>query len=534
MDVSLADPVQGIARAILKRYQPPPEKPPRRWPSPGALARSLDTGTVTTPALELIDRELVRLADSTDTDRLIITMPPQEGKSERISRRFPTWLLEHNPDLRIAIVSYADELARRHGSAVKADVELHDGVESPIDLGIQLRVDSRAAGRWTIKRHTGGIYCVGISGSLTGKPVDVLIIDDPIKNMEQAHSDTYRQRVKDFWQAVAIPRLGPGAKCVVVQTRWHEDDLAGWLQVNEPGQWRVVNIPAQAESHSDPLGRKPGEFMVSARGDRDWPRIKKNVGSYVWSALYQGHPAPAAGGLFKRGNLRYWAPIPADPARHGLMRGGRIDLGGRVVYLDDCWRFVTVDLAASTKTTADYTAAAVWAVSPDGDLVMLDGIRRRIEERDHWSAINPLRQKWSADVVYVESRMFGTTMVYTAGRSGVPIRELKADTDKVTRALPASVRSETGRLWLPTLSSFSEVETWVKELVSFPNAAHDDCVDVIAYAARVVATEWLSQPDAESITRRQVDAKSNGSIESAFAAATGLDNPVSDYETLRW
>lgn len=534
MTTLIDDPTVGIAKAMLRRFLPPPPKGPRRWSTPGALASTLDPSTVDTAALRLIDDELVRLAESDGIDRLIISMPPQEGKSVRVSHRYPEWLLEHNKDLRVAIVSYTDEMARRHGAEIKLDVEQFNGEESPIDLGITLRQDSRAAGRWHIKGHKGGIYCTGVGGSLTGKAVDILVIDDPIKNMEQAHSAAYRQKIKDFWQAVCIPRMSPTTKVVIIQTRWHEDDLAGWLQRNEPGQWRVVNIPAQAESWDDPLGRKPGEFMVSARGARNWERIKKNVGSYVWAALYQGHPSPAAGGIFKNAYMRYWAPMPPDGSRHGRMNGARVDLGGRVVYLDDCWRFLTVDLAASEKTSADWTVVGVWAISPDGDLILLDGNRARIEEEQHWNLVRPLKQKWNADVAYVESRMFGTTMVYEAGRSGVMIKELKADTDKVTRALPASVRMENGRLWLPTVGQMTDVATWISELVSFPNAAHDDCVDVVAYAAKVVATEWLSQPDKQSATRSQGNGKSTDAITNAYESATGAQPNGTDYGKLRW
>jgi len=525
--------LDGISRRIEQRYAPQAPKGPRRWATPGDLACAIDPTMVQTPALKLIDRELVNLIEDPSCDKLMLSMPPQEGKSERASHYFPEWLLEHDPSLRIAIVSYTDEMARRHGSAIKLDVEMYNGEDTLIDLGIKLRADSKAAGRWNIQGHRGSVYCTGIGGSLTGKAVDILIIDDPIKNLEEAHSSTYREKLKNFWRGVCIPRISPDTKVVIIQTRWHEDDLSGWLEVNEPGQWRVVNIPAQAESHDDPLGRKPGEFMVSARGDRLWERIKKNAGSYVWAALYQGHPTPAAGGLFKRKDLRYWSPAPPDRTRTGMMLGARVDLGGRTVYLDDCWRFITVDLAASTRTSADWTVAGVWAISLEGDLILLDGDRARIEERAHWTLVRPLKEKWNADVVYVESRMFGTTMVYEAGRAGVPVKELKADTDKVTRAIPATVRAELGRLWFPTTSEMPDVGIWTNELVSFPNATHDDCTDVVAYAARVVATEWLSQVDKQS-TKRAVKPAMPSDISKAYESATGQHANGTDFKTLGW
>lgn len=501
------------------------------WPTPGDLARDLDPQTVQTPALDVIDRELVHLADG-HIDRLMIFMPPQEGKSVRASQRFVEWLLHKDPDLRVAIVSYADEMARRWGSDIKLDVETFNGYEDTADLGIRLRADSRAAGRWQIEGRKGGVYCVGVGGALTGKPVDLLVIDDPIKDLEQAQSAVYRERAQRFWQAVAVPRLGPGARCVLIQTRWHEADLAGWLLANEPGRWRVVSIPAIAESADDPLGREPGEPMVSARGERDWAGIRASVGEYVWSALYQQRPAPAAGGLFKRAKLRFWTPMLADQSRHGRTNGRRVDLAGRALYLDDCWRFLTVDLAASTKTSADYTAAAAWAIGPDGDLVLLEAARARIEETDHWSLVRPLRERWAADTVFVESRMFGTTMVIDATRAGVPVAELKADTDKVTRALPATARADAGRLWLPTGESSTDV---VDELLAFPNGAHDDYVDVVSYAARAAAAHWLPQESAEQEQARRSGGRADdGAIGAAFAAATGAESNGTDFMSMQY
>lgn len=514
MTVTL-DPMRGVGAALRELLQP---RAARRWATPGQMAKALDPTTVQTPALDVIDRELVALADGV-SDRLMIFMPPQEGKSVRTSQRFVEWLLHREPDLRVAIVSYADEMARRWGSDIKLDVETFNGDDGSVDLGLRLRADSRAAGRWQIEGHKGGVYCVGVGGALTGKPVDLLVLDDPIKDLEQAQSARYRERAQRFWQAVAVPRLGPGARCVLIQTRWHESDLGGWLLANEPGRWRVVSIPAIAEADDDPLGRKPGEAMRSARGSRDWDRIRESVGEYVWAALYQQRPAPAAGGLFKRNTLRFWTPMAPDASWHGVLGGQRVDLGGRAVMLDDCWRFLTVDLAASTKTSADYTAAGAWAISPDGDLILLEARRARIEETGHWDLVRPLREQWAADTVFVESRMFGTTMVIDATKAGVPVAELKADTDKVTRALPATARASAGRFWLPAGEGSADV---VDELLAFPNSAHDDYVDVVSYAARVVAAHWLPQESAAAVEARQAGRRADdGAIGQAFQAATG-------------
>jgi predicted phage terminase large subunit-like protein len=313
-----------------------------------------------------------------------------------------------------------------------------------------------------------------------------LIIDDPIKDLEQARSQVYRERAWRFWQAVAVPRLGPGARAVVIQTRWNEDDLTGRLLAHDGdrrsgGRWKVVAIPAIAEDNDDPLGRKPGEAMVSARGDRDWQAIRQSVGEYVWSSLYQQRPSPAEGGLFKRLWWRYWTPA-----------GDKLHLAGRDFALSECWRFATVDLAASTRTSADYTVIAAWARTSAGDLVLLDMLRARVGEHDHFRYARPLCERWGLDTVFVEASQYGTTLVREATQQGVPISPIQAEQDKFSRALPYSAWVSSGRVWLPAGATW--LDTWVSEHAAFPNSAHDDTVDTGSMACRVAVTTWAPPP----------------------------------------
>ena len=458
----------------------------RRWATPGEMAVELDPRTVQTPALELIDRALVDLADG-KYKRLAVFMSPQEGKSERCSHYFPLWLLQQNPDLRIAIVSYSDDIARRWGWQLRLDIETYNGVNHDIDLGLRL-YNRPAQGSWRIKDRRGGVFCVGIAGSLSGRPVDVLIIDDPIKDLEQAQSVKYRERAWRFWTAVAVPRMGPHTKTVLIQTRWHEDDLAGRLLQNEGdlakgGKWKVISIPARCEDpKTDPLGRAEGEYMVSARGrtPEDWREREREVGAYVFAALFQQRPAPAEGGLFKRMWWRYWTP--AGP--------GRLHLGGTVYALADCWRFATVDLAASQSTSADWTVISAWARTLHGDLVLLDRVRARIGEDEHFAHALPLVERWQLDTLFVEKSQYGYTLVREATQRGVPITPLDAERDKFSRALPASAWCSGGRVWLPAGAWW--LDQWRDEHAGFPNGAHDDQVDTLAYAVRAAVTRWVS------------------------------------------
>ncbi len=489
----------------------------RKWPTPGAMATALDPTHRQTPALDLIDTLLVEVFDG-DVERAMVFMPPQEGKSQKISRRTPAWLLSHDPTLRIAIVSYAANKAERWGRQIRRDILAHP------ELGITLRVDSRAAGRWETEQG-GGLICVGIAGGITGEPVDVLLVDDPVEGRAEAESATYREAAWDWWESDGSTRLSSRARVIVMMTRWHEDDLAGRLRVREPGDWRVLEIPAIA-GDGDPLGRAPGEELISVQRRRRgyFAKLQATRSAYVFNSIYQQTPTAAEGNLFKRPDFRYWHQMPADPSRHGRMSGARLDLGGRVLMLDDCWRFITVDLAASKKTSADFTVASAWAISPDGDLVLLGRERGRLEEAEHWDHVRPLQERWVCDTVFIEQSFISTTLAVDATAAGIPVEAVAADTDKITRAIPATHRVRQHRVWFP--AGVAWLDEWCDELASFPNAGHDDQVDTLSYAARVASAHW--SPDPNPPPRPSTE---DQAAEQAYAAATGHHGGA-DYMTV--
>lgn len=501
------------------------ERKTRRWARPGDLARELDPDTKDSPALRLIDQELAALADhKVPGNALAVFMPPQEGKSQRVSRRFPEWLLAHQPGLRISIVSYEKELATRWGRQILRDIR-HAGDTLPIEV----MPDSSAAGRWDTP-DGGGIYCVGIGGALTGQPSDVLIIDDPLKGREEAESVAYRERAWDWFENVAVERLAPDGIVVLICTRWHTDDLAARvLSRPNPLRWRVLSMPAIADDR-DVLGRRAGEEFpsVRARARGYFAMLRANMSAYVFSSVYQQNPVAAAGNFFRRTAFRYWRPTDGiDPAyrmRGGAISGAWIDCEGLRVDLIDCWRFATVDVAASTKTSADWTVVSVWAISRSGDLILLDRARGHVEMGDHFSMAKPLRAKWKFDVLFVERQFYSKTMVNDARAAGVPVAELTADKDKLTRAIPAAARLHAGKVWFPSYQFAPWVETeWEPELLSFDKGSHDDQVDTFSYAARVASAHWLPPPPPKR-NRPQVDSADMREIAKAYAAGTGNGN----------
>jgi predicted phage terminase large subunit-like protein len=532
--VALTDPATVVLspwEAAAREFEPK-QLAPRRWATPGMMAQALERGTRQTPALEAIDRELVDVADGR-TERLQIFMAPQEGKSRRVSCWYPLWRLAEDPTLRIAIVSYSAKKALRWGRWLRRHIRDHP------ELGIGLMRDSRAADMFETTAG-GQVLCVGIDGGITGEPVDELIIDDPVRGRAEAESATYRDAAWDWWESNGATRLSSRGRVILMMTRWHADDLAGRLMANEPGEWRVLRIPAIRQEQIDVRGSDgasaydPSGELISVQGRRPghFHALKAKRSAYVWRSIYDQDPTSAEGNLFRRPDFRYWHPMPADPSRHGPTAGRRVDLAGRTVMLDDCWRFVTVDLAASKKTSADWTVAAVWAITPDGDLVLLDRARARLEEGGHFGLVGPCCDRWAAPDVFVERGFIGTTLVIDATRAGLRVQPVDPDTDKVTRALPATHRVTAHRAWFP--AGVDWLDEWCDELAEFPTGAHDDQVDCFAYAARITSAHWLPAEAAEQTLAARQHTDAVGPVADAYAAATGHSPNGINFETVAY
>ncbi len=453
--------------------------------SPLDLAVAVDPRMVRTPALELINDALV-WAERTPDARLIITCPPQESKSTTCTRFGSLWALSRNPDRRIAITSYADRLARRWGRRIRNDIVSNSGGRGVLDLGLRLAPDQKAADEWELAGADGGVYTAGVRGSLTGRQVSWLLIDDPVKDRRDAESQVISDDVWDWWESTASTRLAPGAPVCLVMTRWRHDDLAGRLLAAQPGVWRVVHIPAQADPEAlepDPLGRQPGEFMASAqrRTQEQWEARKRDAGD-EWEPMYQGNPASPGGQVFDSSRIKYWTA-----ARNG--NGEAIACGQQVWPLSSCMRFATVDTALSTAASADFTVASAWAIPPDGSLVLLDVVRDRLPPHRQIDVVLPLMQRWGLARVKVEPSLKSTELVRELVREGLPVEDVIADRSKTLRAAPAARRVDQGLVWFPAEHRLLDVI--LREVDQFPNGRHDDFVDTLAYAAATRFEEWV-------------------------------------------
>lgn len=477
----------------------------RQFAGPLDLLLALDPTAVETPALRLVSDDLVAAYEATLTDPNplfnAISMGPQEGKSTLIAFAYPLWLLMRRPDWRIVIVSYEKTVATRWGMQARDAIIAHSDPDAAFDMGLRLRTHA-ASDSWKLTGHKGGVYCVGLDGGITGRPADVVILDDLVKDRRQAQSAAFKNLWRIKWTSAIRPRLAPRALVVMDHTRWAEDDPIGQQTSEHGDRWKYLNIPALSKGAGDALGRPAGVWLISARGrtSEQWEQTREDVGEADFAALYQGEPSPAAGGLFKRNQLRYWHPVDGpNPDPWMVKIPGRV---GPDVRLDQCFRFMTVDLAASMKDSADWTVGAVWAIADTGELLLIDLARGKVDPAEHWDqVIRPLWERWSPSI-FLEGSQYGTDLSYTLGREGIPLQPLEADADKYTRAMPAARRAHQGMILFPQRAHW--LPDFVDEVVAFPNGQHDDQVDVLSYAHRVVGAYWTpdqhqtgTRPDAD-------------------------------------
>ena len=445
--------------------------------SPGHVARVTNPHTVDTPALSIIDQALVDALEVPDS-RLIISMAPQEGKSVRVANDFPVWALTRNPDLRIVTASYGQSLANRNGRAIRNRIITHP------ELGLSIARDNGSVSEWQLRGHEGGVYSVGIGGSVTGRPADLLIIDDPIKDRKEADSKLMRDNVWDWWTDAASARLAPGASVVLILTRWHEDDLAGRLVARDvDAGWQVINIPAQADhdpsaGETDILGREPGEFMISARGRtrEQWERRKATAGARTWASLYQGRPAPQTGGVFPP--EAQW-PRYEQPLWTVRQDGSRwVPSAARGDHeMVQSW-----DLAFKDTDSSDYVVGQVW-LRIGHQVYLLDQVRERLNFTATLEAMKNLSARWPQAVAkFVEDKANGPAVINALQRQLQGLIPIEPEGSKFARASAVSPLTEAGNVVMPTANLLPNVAELFEELKSFPNSSHDDTVDAMSQA----------------------------------------------------
>ncbi len=429
----------------------------------------------------VIDRALVD-AEQRRTKMVIIQTAVQHGKSELASRWFPVWYLGHHPDHYVVVCSYATEFAQDSMGRISRKYMERHGEQF---FGLRVDPTSSAKGRWNIDGHKGQMIAQGIDAGIAGRPADVLIIDDPYANLEQAMSPTYRKKVWDAWQYELATRLKPDGIVVVIMSRWTEQDFVGQLRADydERGEpYTLVDLPAIA-LENDALGRKPGEALWPAVRPIEWlEKQRATVGPRAFDALYQGRPRPDGGAIFQQAWFRYY-----DVA-NGVFRlrdnHGRIV---RLIQVAQCRIFMTVDLATgNSATTGDYFCIGVFALGPQRELIVLDVFRERTPGPQQLSIVRSVRAKWNAVRIGIEAVAYQWAFVQQAVADGLPVVPItRGRESKEVRAYLIAARYELGEAWHPA-GSIPWVDILEQEMLSFPRGVNDDQVDVLSDAGTVV------------------------------------------------
>ena len=410
--------------------------------------------------LALLDDLLLELAAGA-IDRLMVTMPPRHGKSETCSHWFPTWMLRHFPETRILLSSYEASFAASWGRRVRDSLaEAYKRGLSPVTV----RADVSAANNWQVEGHSGGMVTAGVGGAITGLGADLLIIDDPTKNAEEANSLVYREKAWEWWRSTAYTRLEPGGKALMIATRWHMDDLPGRVLEQEADRWHVINLPALAEE-ADPLGRAVGEVLWPERYPLEvLQQIKRTQGSYWWAALYQQKPTIRGEAMIRAELI---AVRDEPPAEEDVLRRTR------------SW-----DLAG-TEGGGDWTAGVRMAALRDGHFLIEDVRRFQKGPSETRQRFALAAQRDGYDVTIVmeqEPGQSGKDQIENYRRTVVPgykLKDVRASTDKTLRADPLAAAVEDG---LVEVMRGGWNGAFIDECETFPHGAHDDQVDAAAGA----------------------------------------------------
>lgn len=394
-------------------------------------------------------------------DRLMIFVPPRHGKSLLTSIYFPAWFLGRNPDLRIIHSSYSSKLTHRFSRTAR-NLLKHKFYKQTFPL-VKVAQDSRSVEAWDIEGRRGGLLSAGVGGSITGHGGDLIIIDDPIKSAAEATSQCIRENLKEWYRHDLRTRLEKNGRIVICQTRWHEDDLCGWLlkEASRDGEkWNILHLPA-LNTHGEPLWPEKYDF-------KELKAIRKTVGTYAWEALYQGKPVPKGGLILQRAWFK-------TCLHYDVPKLKKIIMG--------------VDLAVSTKTSADYTVALPVGVDEQNRYYIFRPYRARSEWPVSRREIIARARGAKVSSIGIEKVAFQNAAIQDLRReqklTGISVVASPTDTDKVSRVIEWSPIAEQGNIYLVD-DNTGWHETFLKECESFPRGNHDDQVDALGIAIRLL------------------------------------------------
>ncbi len=415
---------------------------------------------------------LQRVAEG-DLKRVMVFMPPRHGKSETVSRLFPAYLLYRYPERWAAISSYAAELAYGFSRNARDNYTM---------MGRELKQDAAAVKQWETGQG-GGLWACGVGGPATGRGFHFGIVDDPLKNAEEAASETIRNKQWDWWQSTWYTRREPDAAMLVVQTRWNEDDLSGRLlesEEHDPEGWHVVcmdaikdadpfKVPPSCDLEDDK--REVGEPLCPERYElAELEKMRSKLGAYFWSSLYQQRPAPVEGSIWKRHWFQGQEFTEAPP---------------NLRFIGYDW-----DTAYTNNEQNSATAYVKAGKDPEGNIYVLDcGFR--------W-AETPAAEQWMAELGgphYVEAKASGKSLVQSLRVRGVVASEVKVTggLDKVARASLVTPFAESGKIFIAKHIRELLFDDVRQGILKFPHGSHDDLQDALVQSINRLKTTPVIQ-----------------------------------------
>jgi predicted phage terminase large subunit-like protein len=411
--------------------------------------------------IELLCDRLQKVADG-EIKRLMVFLPPRSSKSLVTSKLFPAWYIGRNPNHEIMSVSHSDQLASDFGR------------------------------RKT--NHNGSYYAAGVRSQIAGRGAHLALLDD-VMSEEDSFSEAGRRYIKEWWPSGLRTRLMPNGAIIIINTRYHFDDLCGWLLKQEndltENKWEVISIPAWLdETAANLLGLPEGtsyfpEWKPDSVLKVDEQEIRSSNGSRYWDALYMQNPSPEEGGIIKKKWFQWWEY--EDPPSCDML-------------------IQTYDTAFSTSKTADYSVIQTWGIFHQMErneygvesavpcLILLGNVKDRFEYPELRRVAQHLFQKHRPDVCIVEKKASGQSLIQDMRRAGLPVLEYLPDRDKVSRVYASTPIMEAGRLYIP------RGKEWANDLfdesLAFPNGAHDDQVDAMTMAIQYMKDSWnVTHPD---------------------------------------
>jgi len=436
---------------------------------------------------KFLNDELKAQNNSEETaEVLILSCPPQHSKSMTVTETLPSYILGFQPEKRVILVAYGDDLARRFGRKNKKKLK---EFKSFLFKNLKLTRDSDT----DIETSKGGtILSRGIGAGITGQPADVIIIDDPIKSRREAESETMRDYVFAEYRDSILSRLSAKGKVIIIMTRWHEDDLVGKLINEDIQSYYYLNFPCEAEDDNDILGRKKGDPLFPEIGkDKRWLEKKKKAyvgseGLRSWTALYQGRPTAQEGNMFKRHYWKYYS---------------KKNNTNYPYYFDEFLQ--SWDCTFKGEDDSDFVCGTVWG-RQGAKYYLLDLTNERMDIVDTLRAIESFGDKYpQALTKLVEDKANGPAVIRLL-RNEVPgLIPVKDDGGKVARANAVIGAVESGNVYLPVPEEAPWVEDFINQLASFPNGKNDDMVDSTTQALNRLIYNKSTRPPKEEKSRIQ-------------------------------